>query len=301
MALFYAEKRHRPAEIKRRESGPLAAAVLDLCVEFMLSHLKKNLQADLYTLCLGVVHRLLCYQKKHQIRLRFEWKSLWTSLVTICSFIVGHEAILIEKIDIFTLSSAIITNLNLFITFGDTFLPDPSSYDELYYELIRVHNTFEGLYNMGTSPAHIPSHACTRTHCRVKTSRMPLCQTRTLSCEPALTPILICRMYSFTCAARRHTRGPHGPAAEKLVGDLINIRAITNHFNPRIASWKLEHGLSALSTEEVCREVHCFYLHPTTHRTLRTVVVACRPEQTTADWVCHVQRILTVCLSLCLL
>lgn len=149
IALFYAEKRHRPAEIRRRDSGPLAAAVFDLCVEFMLSHLKKNLQADLYTMCLGVVHRLLCYQKKNQIRLRFEWKSLWTALITICSFVVGHEAVLIEQVDIFALSSQVITNLNLFITFGDTFLPDPSSYDELYYELIRVHNTFEGLYNMG--------------------------------------------------------------------------------------------------------------------------------------------------------
>jgi hypothetical protein len=26
---------------------------------------------------------------------------------------------------------------NLFITYGDTFLPSPSSYDELYYELVR--------------------------------------------------------------------------------------------------------------------------------------------------------------------
>eukprot|EP00035_Acanthoeca_spectabilis_P001335 m.79355 g.79355 ORF g.79355 m.79355 type:complete len:703 (+) comp10796_c0_seq1:77-2185(+) len=207
ITLFYAEKRHRPAEIKKRESGPLAAAVFDLCVEFMLGHLKKNLQADLYSTCLGVIHRLLCYQKKHQIRLRFEWKSLWTALITICSFVVGHEAVLIEQTDIFALSSQVITNLNLFITFGDTFLPDPSSYDELYYELIRVHNTFEGLYNM----------------------------------------------------ARRHTRGPHGPSAEKLVGDLVNIRAITNHFNPRIATWKSEKGLTTLSTEEVLKLVRDNY------------------------------------------
>eukprot|EP00037_Helgoeca_nana_P016321 m.153648 g.153648 ORF g.153648 m.153648 type:complete len:712 (+) comp23464_c0_seq1:121-2256(+) len=207
IALFYAEKRHRPAEIRRRDSGPLAAAVFDLCVEFMLSHLKKNLQADLYTMCLGVVHRLLCYQKKNQIRLRFEWKSLWTALITICSFVVGHEAVLIEQVDIFALSSQVITNLNLFITFGDTFLPDPSSYDELYYELIRVHNTFEGLYNM----------------------------------------------------ARRHTRGPYGASAERLVGDLINIRAITNHFNPRIATWKAEKALTTLSTEEVLKLVRDNY------------------------------------------
>jgi hypothetical protein len=37
---------------------------------------------------------------------------------------------------------------NLFITYGDTFLPSPSSYDELYYELVRCHTTFDALYSM---------------------------------------------------------------------------------------------------------------------------------------------------------
>lgn len=38
---------------------------------------------------------------------------------------------------------------NIFITFGDTFLPDPDSYDELYYELIRVRNLFDNLHEIG--------------------------------------------------------------------------------------------------------------------------------------------------------
>ena len=38
---------------------------------------------------------------------------------------------------------------NLFITYGDTFLPNPHVYDELYYELIRMHNVFENLYSLG--------------------------------------------------------------------------------------------------------------------------------------------------------
>ena len=36
----------------------------------------------------------------------------------------------------------------MFITYGDTFLPSPSSYDELYYELVRCHATFDALYSM---------------------------------------------------------------------------------------------------------------------------------------------------------
>ena len=38
---------------------------------------------------------------------------------------------------------------NVFITYGDTFLPNPNSYDELYYELIRMHQVFDNLYSMG--------------------------------------------------------------------------------------------------------------------------------------------------------
>ena len=38
---------------------------------------------------------------------------------------------------------------NLFITYGDTFLPNPTTYDELYYELIRVHKVFDDLYTIG--------------------------------------------------------------------------------------------------------------------------------------------------------
>lgn len=43
----------------------------------------------------------------------------------------------------------VIKIFNLFITYGDTFLPNPATYDELYYEFIRVHKVFDDLYNMG--------------------------------------------------------------------------------------------------------------------------------------------------------
>ena len=49
---------------------------------------------------------------------------------------------------IFNRFSQIIVIFNLFITYGDTFLPSPSSYDELYYELVRCRSTFDSLYSM---------------------------------------------------------------------------------------------------------------------------------------------------------
>ena len=48
---------------------------------------------------------------------------------------------------------------NLFITYGDTFLPNPNSYDELYYEIIRMHQVFDNLYSMGELLAAVYTRA----------------------------------------------------------------------------------------------------------------------------------------------
>ena len=47
--------------------------------------------------------------------------------------------------------SQVVNIFNLFITYGDTFLPNPNSYDELYYEIVRMHQVFDNLYSMGSS------------------------------------------------------------------------------------------------------------------------------------------------------
>lgn len=59
-----------------------------------------------------------------------------------------------------TFSSLQVVNLfNMFITYGDTFLPTSNSYDELYYEIVRMHQVFDNLYCMGT-----PENTHTHTH-----------------------------------------------------------------------------------------------------------------------------------------
>ena len=55
----------------------------------------------------------------------------------------------------------VISIFNLFITYGDTFLPNPNSYDELYYEIIRVHQTFDNLYSMGRYFTPVLTHDST--------------------------------------------------------------------------------------------------------------------------------------------
>ncbi|XP_067881994.1 armadillo-like helical domain-containing protein 3 [Heterodontus francisci] len=61
---------------------------------------------------------------------------------------MSNETVLLEKYNIFALALMVVNLFNVFITYGDTFLPTPSSYDELYYEIIRMHQVFDNLYSM---------------------------------------------------------------------------------------------------------------------------------------------------------
>lgn len=120
----------------------------DVMVEFMMSHMMKKLPIELFLLNVGITHRLLCYQKRNSVRLPYNWKDLWAALIALAKFLVTNEAYLAKKMNIFQLANQVMSIFNLFITYGDTFLSTPSSYDELYYEIMRMHQVFENMYLM---------------------------------------------------------------------------------------------------------------------------------------------------------
>jgi hypothetical protein len=125
-------------------------SIADLIIEFILSHLMKKFPHELYELALGVVLRVLCHQKRCRLRLSLcPWKELWAALIALLKFLHGSDSALIRKFDLFALATQAVNILNLFVTFGDTFLPSPQSYDDLYYEIIRMHHVFDNLHAMG--------------------------------------------------------------------------------------------------------------------------------------------------------
>ncbi|XP_050528381.1 armadillo-like helical domain-containing protein 3 isoform X2 [Daktulosphaira vitifoliae] len=134
-----------------KSAKPLAAALLDLMIEFMLGHMMKKLPFDQYMICTTIIHRIICYQKQNSIRLSYNWKDLWSSLIMLLKFLITYEHQLSQEINIFDLGIQVVNIFNLFITYGDMLLPSPNSYDELYYEIIRMHTVFDNIYVLCSS------------------------------------------------------------------------------------------------------------------------------------------------------
>ena len=108
--------------------------------------LKKNYVHNL-RYCLEVIHRILCYEKQFQVRLNsFRWIKIWSVLFRLIKFVTDPERL--QKKEVVLLCEKITTIFNLFITYGDTFLPDGSDYDFLYYEIIRVNRLLDQFYSL---------------------------------------------------------------------------------------------------------------------------------------------------------
>jgi hypothetical protein len=57
---------------------------------------------------IGIVQRLMCYQKKYRIRLDYNWQNLWTSLISTLKFVLSYESTLMSKgYNLFTLYSRV--------------------------------------------------------------------------------------------------------------------------------------------------------------------------------------------------
>ena len=61
-------------------------------------------------------------------------------------------------------------------------------------------------------------------------------------------PLCVCSV-----PAVRHVEedGVHKDAANRLVASLVNIRAIVNHFTPKIDSWSASHQVASLTPDQV--------------------------------------------------
>uniref|UniRef100_A0A671S946 UPF0668 protein C10orf76 homolog n=1 Tax=Sinocyclocheilus anshuiensis TaxID=1608454 RepID=A0A671S946_9TELE len=188
--------RHRKkAADKSIPSRPLVCAVLDLMVEFIVTHMMKEFPMDLYVRCVQIIHKLICYQKKCRVRVHYTWRDFWSGMILRCVSEQNTGAVC---------HSVFLYIVNILYIYIYIY-----SYDELYYEIIRMHQVFDNLYCMVL---------------RVSTNA-----------------------------------GQWKEPASKVTQALVNVRAIINHFNPKIESYAAVNHISQLSEDQVLEVVRSNY------------------------------------------
>lgn len=116
---------------------------------------------------IAITLRLLTYLSMNKIRLTYHWSELWRTLLSLMRFLTTYVSDLSSNPQIHTLTSSLADLLAFCVSGGDTFLPDPASYDDLFYKLVEtgpVISKFRDVYALNrSSSAAGPSSAPPKT------------------------------------------------------------------------------------------------------------------------------------------
>ncbi len=116
-----------------------AAVILDILIDTINHNLRRQLDISLYIPTIGLVHRLLSYLSFTRTRLTYHWSLLWQTLLSFLRFLTTYApSLAVRDPDLPLLINPLLATLALAVTAGDTFLPDPAAYDDLFYKLVET-------------------------------------------------------------------------------------------------------------------------------------------------------------------
>ena len=121
-----------------------ATAILDICTDTLSHNLRKRLDVQLYGLALSIILRVVTFLERSKIRLQHHWSYIWGSLLSLMRFLTQYAEDLKYLRGIQESLCATLASLAAFcLSKGDGFLPDPASYDDLFYKLIEADDTLD--------------------------------------------------------------------------------------------------------------------------------------------------------------
>ena len=125
-----------PAAPKPRTA---AASMLDILIDTMNHNLRRQLDIPVYISTVGLIHRLLSYLTFTRTRLAYHWSLLWQTLISFLRFLTTYAPSLsVQDLALPSLINPFLYTLALAVTSGETFLPDPAAYDDLFYKLVEA-------------------------------------------------------------------------------------------------------------------------------------------------------------------
>ncbi|KAJ5224061.1 hypothetical protein N7468_008603 [Penicillium chermesinum] len=134
----------------------LATVIFDIMIDTITHNLRRRLDVNIYSHAIAIILRLLTYLSMNKIRLTYHWSELWRTLLSLMRFLTTYASDLSSNPQINTLTSSLAELLAFCVSGGDTFLPDPASYDDLFYKLVEtgpVISKYRDLYALNRSPA----------------------------------------------------------------------------------------------------------------------------------------------------
>jgi len=144
-------------------SGPrgaervMAAAVMDTMIDAINHNLRRRLDVGLYTLCVGILLRIISYMSRSRTRLAYHWADLFRSLLSLVRFLTTYASDLKDLMHIDTLLDHVVNLLALGLSAGETFLPTPAAYDDLFYKVVETGEVlvkFRDTYKLANRPSN---------------------------------------------------------------------------------------------------------------------------------------------------
>ncbi|EAW10514.1 ARMH3 family protein [Aspergillus clavatus NRRL 1] len=120
------------------EERVLATVIFDIMIDTISHNLRRRLDANIYSHSIAILLRLLTYLSMNKIRLSYHWSELWRTLLSLMRFLTTYASDLSSIPNTETLATSLVDLVAFCVSAGDTFLPDPASYDDLFYKLVET-------------------------------------------------------------------------------------------------------------------------------------------------------------------
>lgn len=118
---------------------PHAAHILDILIDTINHNLRRHLDMQLYIAVFGLIHRILSYLAFSHTRLTYHWSLLWQTMISFLRFLTTYSSsFAIHDPDFPNMLKPVLDSFALCVVSGESFLPDPASYDDLFYKLVEA-------------------------------------------------------------------------------------------------------------------------------------------------------------------
>lgn len=115
----------------------LATSVMDCMIDGINHNLRRRLDVNLYSLCLGILLRTISHLSRSKTRLAYHWSEFFRSLLSLVRFLTTYTSDLKDLTHISTLLDHVVNLLALSLSAGEAFLPSPAAYDDLFYKIVE--------------------------------------------------------------------------------------------------------------------------------------------------------------------